>query len=433
MSNKSAFYEPVRLAWQLFGNPVQLAQIDELILTSLCQPSLLQNDQGELKAYAVLALLQWALSKLENGKTMREKLGAHVLRHRYIKKVKKADYAAQESITEDAVTARVRAAWGRVAQLFEAEMEKNSAEALKRREIAIGLRYADLSAESQTALHYLALFRRPFAKKIIESIPSAPPLPINKLHQYNVVQYQFDTTELAIHPEVVSYVQRLQSLEEQHQWHGKIAPILEQEKFVIEAVYHYQKGGQWQQAATLLLRNEDEIGQTTLPIEDVKKCLERFPQHNLSRDVRAKINLLQGRVSEWELDLLAAENHYRSALRAENSLVKARTLHSLARIFKSKDVEDSIDYCHQCRRQIGGTYDKDGIALWVESALLESILIIEQLPDRLSDAEDLLVELHSHLVQLAPDYPALQSDYYSRWGLFIIGDVNLRFHENKDY
>lgn len=409
----------VKEAWKQYNDLSQLARIDALLQSQLCQPSLLTGDRGWLQGFAVRALLDWGLQQLEKLAQEQGKDGghnevrAHVLRGRFLDHLTQETYRNNNNMNSvRAVRSRENGAFKAVAKQFAREL-KHPVGTMARKHVALTLRYEALSAEAQTALRFLAIFRRAIPIDILTTIASAPQLPIDELREYNVAVFEAST--LAIHPQMRDFVRQQTVSAEQAQWHSDAAPVLAQHEYIIEATYHYQQVGAWEQAAKLLLKYEDRVGPPLLPVDALEERLQAFPERGLAPDIQARRRLLWGRIAEWRLDLVSAETQYNHARRAPTPLLQARAEHGLARVYKSKDVEAARRYCEKCRQLIGDDQTQPALELWCENIFIECIIIIEQLPNQIEIAQTYLDELEIYLDRL----PAtLQSDYYERRAVY---------------
>ncbi len=398
--------ETVRIAFSHYHQLAQLA-FSPLANDGAVRGAMLDGDNPKQVApYAVQALLVWTLAQLRQDRKAWAQQSADVLQKRYVEGMSATAYADLYLVSDSTAQTRRRAAVKRATQLIEQELHA-PVNNMTRRGLMLAARVADCTAEQQTVLRFLALMVAPVLPTIDCGFPLKPHL--NRLIDHNLVIQKGRT--IAIHPQAKAWMQTQIQPTETVGWHQSAARYFEKQHQWQYAIEHYQKAGEDEQMAALLIAHYQ-----TLSVTEVQTWLAQCRQSSLRPRTWADLKMVAGRVAFMGNDVEAAVREYQAALSAPDPEQKARVWYELANAFAQTDTSRALAHYAACRRNLTAVQSQSADHLTAQSLMQEALIYSEQQ----GEIDKGIAKLHEamHIIeQYADQWLTTLSDWHSFMGM----------------
>jgi hypothetical protein len=200
-------------------------------------------------------------------------------------------------------------------------------------------------------------------------------------------------TQLAIQPEIRSYLLTLLQLDERQTLPQAAGDDYTRQGDYLEAARQFCTAGQAEKAASLLIEHQRTIVDN-LQIEELSTLVAQFRPADLSTPVWARLKIVAGELAEFTRDLDTALAEYQQALNAPDLQTKATASYHRAKAFEHKNIDESLAhyaYAIQLLEQTEGQARRDPLldALLVRMYIQRAWIFIQVRPDLDRAATDL--------------------------------------------
>ena len=415
MDRKDNWRVVIRDAWRAYHNDLHLRQtaLGNTALVAACK---LPEDTHQHQTSGVRAILLWSLWKLTQMGNKKQIERISTLRLRYVEGLTVAQVARQlDDRPESTIKRWQKNGIQESADVIIREIAEQQNQAWYRSK-SIELRLGKLSPPATLLVHFLAVFRTPIPLHFVSHVEYVPIQTsyIQELQQANLI-VETNLT-LHLHSEVWQSVYTLTNFD-----HHKIAATLyTQENQIGEAIYHWQRAGQIQHGAKLLLTRAGELS-----TNEVLALLRGFDKQQMPRDILARLYLLEGQTIEqsdqFKNQIDIAIEKYEAALKTDNVLVQAEANYCLARTHHRRNPPNALPFYSTAIADLSQTARSESSRqLLIKTHISRAWLYIDQMIDHILAEEDLFSA--EKILQDAPETQSwlrLRSDWHNAWaGLY---------------
>ncbi|NJL34843.1 MAG: hypothetical protein HC893_14560 [Chloroflexaceae bacterium] len=174
-------------------------------------------------------------------------------------------------------------------------------------------------------------------------------------------------TEVLVRPEVRRSLTLWLTPDERQSWHRKAADYWKTRQHYLEAAHHLSLAGFVEQAARLVLEQQQAILDQG-PVDELREVLadlSRTRPNDLA--LWAELKTFAGEVAEFVGDIDAALRDYRQAVGSQAAQPATYALYRLARLLRLKNIDEALVYYDRCVERL---LDSEG-----DTPLLVQVLI----------------------------------------------------------
>ena len=341
------------------GHIIALAA-SPLAQSSLVEDGLLPGEpvSPDARGRALQSLLRWTVDKLrpsgQHSWTALNWRHYNVLYGFYIQGLRVAELSERMAIADQTLYKIRPSAIAAAAAVLRHEM-RNPLFTQERKNYAFADRYENCSPQEQLLLRIAAIFERPIPhrwlyqlahlhRKNTENIQK----PLYRLFQKHLLMSSRAGNDFMVHPDMRPYLLLQLELDERQLWHREAGRLYRDEKHAyLAAAHHLYQGRDFEAAARIIIAHYREIVDN-LEMDELADLLAEFRRAELkSTDSWAKLNIIAGRVAEWQGKLSIATEKYREGLRAQNVAIKAEAFYRRGKAFENLDTDEAEAHYQQ--------------------------------------------------------------------------------------
>ncbi|MGB1250714.1 MAG: hypothetical protein ACPG8W_08900 [Candidatus Promineifilaceae bacterium] len=305
------FEKAILAGWRNFKTLYHLGALP-LGVSPACQAIAFgMRDVAADRGYSVRAMLQASLRMLSAEL-------ADTLSKRYIEG-KSAEAIAQQYILERrTIERRIQKAVKTTSKWLVTALQ-SEATGKEQWDLAVAVRYADLSdAEKQTA-RYLALFQKPEQITFMANTATLEVLPhipaIDRIGLLLTIEGRIDVI-----PQAKAWLVQQSSIEEGRRWQTSIAQLYKNN--TLQAAFHWQQAGSMLHSLNILWKQRLLLTKD-VPFQQWQTRLQAIDEQSLASVARSKYHILHGHILQRCDELQRALNSYELA---EGEAIRAGSL-----------------------------------------------------------------------------------------------------------
>ncbi len=381
------------------GHVLDLAT-SPLAQSSLVAPCFLSDEpiSADVRGRALQSVLRWAVDRLRPGGrhswTALNWRPYNILHSFYIRGLKVAELAERMAIANQTLYKIRPQAIEAAAELLRHELDQPQF-ADERKNYALADRYNRCSPEEQLLLRAASIFEGPVPYRWLHQLTQIgheenayTQTHIYKLSQERLLMNRPTHRELMVHPEIRAYLLIQLEPHESKNWHRKAGQLYDAEQQdYLAAAYHLRRGRDFEAAAHILLSHYQEVVDN-LKIDELATLLREFQRTELDTvDTWARLNIVIGRIAEWQGALDVALDAYRVGLQAEDPKNKTEAFYRRGRVFENLDIDAAQAHYQQGIEILERQGMQD--ALLVKLLIHHAWIFIQNRPDLERAAADL--------------------------------------------
>lgn len=313
---------------------------------------------SDARGRAIQSFLAWAVDRLrpfgEQSWVANAWRNYNILNSFYIDGERASELAEKMAISEQTLYQCRPQAIANLAQILREEIS-SPADKPSRRRYALAARYAQHSEEERRILRIASVFTRSIPVALIHNLyeilygiaeemrheGTNLQTNIHRLLGGNLLLGNDAGTELALRPEMRTYLYTLLSPQERSELHTAAALHYLNKQEYIEAARNYRDAGDHETAATTLIEHQKRLFDN-LQIEELAEIVSEFERSELSPNLWARLKIVSGEIAEFSKEIDSALAEYQHALAATDLEIKALAYYRRARAFERQNVGESL-------------------------------------------------------------------------------------------
>ncbi|HEY90143.1 MAG TPA: tetratricopeptide repeat protein [Thermoflexia bacterium] len=307
---------------------------------------------ADARGRSLQSLLRWGVDKLRPGGqhswTALNWRPYNVLRGFYIQGLRVAELSERMAIADQTLYKIRPSAIAAAAAVLRQEL-RHPQFAQERKNYALADRYQSCSPPEQLLLRIAVIFERPVSYRWLHHLAQQRQKKTKDIqpHLHNLSQEQLLLSSRAgsdflVHPDMRSYLLLQLKFGERQLWHREAGRLYRDEKRAfLAAVHHLRQGREFEAAAQIIMFHYQEIVDN-LEVDELAELLAKFRRAELKTvDHWATLNIIAGRVAEWQGKLDVALEKYREGLQARNIAIKAEAFYHRGKAFENLDTDEA--------------------------------------------------------------------------------------------
>ena len=320
-----------------------------LAQSSLLEACFLSGEplSADVRGRALQSVLRWAVDKLRPGGphswTALNWRAYNVLDGFYIQGLRVAELSERMAIADQTLFKIRPPAITAAADVLRHEL-LDPQFAAERQNYALADRYQRCTPNEQLLLRVAAIFERPVPQRwlyhLMQSKTTSIQEDIHSLSRERLLMSNVDASECLVHPEMRPYILLKSKPQTRQTWHRKAGQLYrDEQRDYLAAAHHLRQGRDFEAAAQLLMFHYQEIVDN-LEVDELAALLNEFQRAELKAvDTWAMLNIIAGRVAEWQGKLHVALEKYRQGLQAQNVAIKVEAFYRRGKAFANLDVD----------------------------------------------------------------------------------------------
>lgn len=394
-----------------------------LARTALVEDILLAGEvpTPDTRARALQAVMRWAVERLRpdgaHSWTAQPWRAYNVIYHFYEQGMPLNQLADKLGVVVQTIYDTRATALTTLAKILGQELHHPQATAA-RQQVYLAARYARRPASEQRTLCALALFRQPIPLTALESLvgPELARVDWAALLTAHWILSDPDHRAVSVHPQARAYLLTQISPAQQPAWHRALARYYADQQDYLAAVEHWRAAGEVNEAAALLITHYTDMlnaGQT----EPLRLALANLLSTKISATHRAQLYLLTGQLAEAMQDVNTALEEYGKALGvAPEPALKAEACYRLARVFRARDVTQSLTHYQRCIELLDSVRlsDQPPLRYWMLAWVGLAMIYMSERLD-LAQARATLDNIEPWVMQVEPDVQTRCYNALGQW------------------
>ena len=309
---------------------------------------------SDARGRAIQSLIAWAVDRLrptgEHSWVANAWRSFNILHTFYIHGMRASELAEEMAISEQTLYQSRPRAIASVAQLIREEVQTPS-DRSNRQRYALADRYARHTENEQQLLRLVSIFTRSIPVSLVHELHkqvtttskqiSDRQTAIHQLIGRNLLVGNEAGTEVALRPEMRSFLRTLLTPDERGRLHNAAADYYLQQQEYLEAARQLRNAGEHNSAAQVLIEHQRKLFDN-LQIEELAELVGEFQRAELSLDLWARLKIVSGEIAEFSKEIDVALREYQQALAAPDIQIKALAYYRRARAFEHRNVGESL-------------------------------------------------------------------------------------------